>query len=100
MLQDFLLNSRPRTPCRGAWRVKSSQTNPGSLLPDLVTFLTVVAKTGQEMALWRKGLIRLTLSEMLQSTMVERQLQWPECKVGGYIVFVVKAAGHIVSGVK
>lgn len=60
----------------------------------------MVAKTAQEMALGRKGLIRLTLSEMLQSTMVERQLQWPECKVGGYIVFVVNAAGHIVSGVK
>lgn len=49
------------------------------------------------MALGRKGPIRLTLSEMLQSTMVERQLQWLERKAAGYIVSVVKAAGHIVS---
>lgn len=59
-----------------------------------------MAKTRQEMALERKGLVRFTLSEMLQSTMVERQLQWQEHKAADHIVSGVKAEGHIVSVVK
>lgn len=59
-----------------------------------------MTKTRQEIALGRKGLVRFTLSEMLQSTVVERQLQWKEYKAAGYIVSAVKTEGHIVSVVK
>lgn len=51
------------------------------------------------MAQGRKGLVRLTLSERLQSTM-ERQLQCWEQKAVGHTVSAIKAAGHTVSAVK